>query len=447
QDFIYLKLSGSAFWVLYTDSILLSTKDVYTNNVLVGMKITILSLIFPPETGSARRVGELVDSFAEKGHDVTVITGFPSYPEGKIYHGYNKTLLKKEKFENGVTLIRVWLYTTTQRYKMFKRLLHYISFTVSCLLGSMYSEKPDIIYVVSHPYFLGFSAKLIKILRGGKIVLDVQDSWPEAPIALGYVPWKWLAKFLEYTEKMVYSIADLVLTLSPEMSQHLIKRGASSEKIEVVYNWVDHSQYAPLNTSDLRKKINLVNSFLLVYAGNIGKPQGLDVVLNAAEITRKNKIIKYIIVGDGAEKNKLQKKANNKKLDNVVFLPRVSESEVVEYLSMADALLVHLNRAPHRFGTVPSKLQVYMASGRPILLGAIGAPFRLIKEAECGLCFEPDDAMDLSVAIKKLMGLSISERESMGKSGRLYAMQNFDMENQCSRTEKLISELGDLKCC
>lgn len=402
------------------------------------MNITILSLIFPPETGSARRVGELAEYYSSKGHNVSVVTGFPTYPKGSLYPGYRKKLIAKEQPSDLLTIIRVWLFTTIHRASTVKRLFHYGSFTVTSLLGAIFGKRPDVIYVVSHPYFLVLTAKVVRFLRGGKIVLDVQDSWPEAPIALGYIRWQWLIRLLEWSEKIVYRSSDLILTLSPEMLDHLIERGAEKDKTKVIYNWVDHGKYAAKDENKLRTSLGLDGAFVLLYAGNIGKPQGLEIMIEAAELTRDYQDICYVIVGDGAEKPALEESATSKGLGNIRLLPSVSETEIVEYLSMADALLVHLKRAPHRRGVIPSKLQVYMAVGRPILLGAVGAPARIVKEASCGINFEPDDPLSMTRAVLSLYYASEKQRESMGYAGRAFAVRNFDLERQCGLSEKLM---------
>jgi colanic acid biosynthesis glycosyl transferase WcaI len=405
------------------------------------MNITILSLIFPPETGSARRVGELCDYFAAQGHHVHVVTGFPTYPKGILYPGYRKKLLSHNRLNEFQDITRVWLYTSTNRSSSLKRIAHYVTFSFMALFGALTGKKPDVIYIVSHPYFLGLSAKVIRFLRGGKIVLDVQDSWPEAPIALGYIKWHWLVRLLVWTEKIVYRSSDMISTLAPEMADHLVARGAEARKIKVIYNWVDHRQYAPVDGSNLRRRLGLDGMFVVLFAGNIGKPQGLEVVIGAAEITAKKNNISYLIIGDGAEKRHLEELVQARGLTNVLFLPSVPETEIIEYLSMADALLVHLKKAPHRMGIVPSKLQVYMASGKPILLGADGAPARIIREASCGVLFEPDKPQGLATAVQTLSTADKKEYESMGSNGRNFAMRHFDLESQCALSESMIADL------
>ncbi len=405
------------------------------------MNILMLSLIFPPETGSARRVGELADFFAGKGHDVSVVTGFPTYPQGALYPGFRKNLIRREQLSEKLSVTRVWLYTTPKRFSTLRRLVHYGTFTVSSFFAMLTCKRPDVIYVVSHPYFLGLSAILLRLLRGGKIVLDVQDSWPEAPIALGYIRWQWLIRMLVSTEKYVYRAANLISTLSPEMASRLIFRGAEPEKVETVYNWVDHRRFSPVDGGALRSRLGLDGLFVVLYAGNIGKPQGLDVVISAAGIVQDSAKIHYVIIGDGAEKRTLQELARSHGVTNVSFLPAVPESEIIDYLGMADALLVHLTKAPHRSGVIPSKLQIYMAAGKPILLGAVGASARIVADASCGVVFEPGSPEGLAEAAQRVAATTPEERQALGMTGRAYAMQHFDLTAQCSRSEQLIAEL------
>jgi len=405
------------------------------------MNITMLSLIYPPETGSARRVGELSDYFAAQQHTVHIVTGFPTYPKGVVYPGYRKKLMSRERLSAHKEVTRVWLYTSPDRTGSIKRIIHYATFSFMALFGALAGKKPDIIYVVSHPYFLGLTAKALRFLRGGKIVLDVQDSWPEAPIALGYIRWQWLIRLLIWTEKIVYRSSELISTLSPEMAEHLVARGADAGKVRIVYNWVDHNQYAPVDGSSLPKRLSIDEVFCLLFSKNIGKPQALEVVIGAAEITARENIC-YVIIGEGAEKQSLEQNARAKGLTSVMFLPAVPEAEIIEYLSMADALLVHLNKAPHRRGILPSKIQIYMACGKPVLLGAVGAPSRIVEEASCGIIFEPDSPEGLAAAARKLATAGTEKRDAMGRNSRAFAMKYFDLKEQCAASLSLLAELG-----
>jgi colanic acid biosynthesis glycosyl transferase WcaI len=405
------------------------------------MNITILSLIFPPETGSARRVGELAEHYAHQGHNVTAVTGFPTYPKGTLYPGHSKKLLLRERLRERLVLTRVWLYTTPRRESTIRRLLHYATFTITSFFGACVSNKPDVIYVVSHPFFLGLTAMLIRLFRGGKVVLDVQDSWPEAPIALGVIRQRRLVGFLVWLEQVVYSGADAIITLSPEMAENLVNRGADAAKLRVVYNWVNLQRYAPMEDSALRRRLGLEGEFVILYAGNIGKPQGLDTVIEAARMTANDAAVRYVIIGDGAEKENLRLLANSYGLTNVLLLPSVSEEEVVTYLGMADALLVHLTSMPHRRGVVPSKVQIYMGIGKPLLLGAVGAPARLVTDAGCGVVFEPDNPQELARAVLRIKAATEPERREMGQMARRYAELHFNMMTQCTRNEAVITTL------
>lgn len=405
------------------------------------MNITMISLIFPPEMGSARRVGELAEHYANRGHNISVVTGFPSYPKGCLYPGYRKKLMSKEKPGKLLTVTRVWLYTTKDRASTVKRLIHYGTFTVTSFFGAVFGKRPDVIYVVAYPFFLALTATCIRFFRGGRIVLDVQDSWPEAPIALSYIKQRWLVRFLEWTEKLAYRLSDMIVTLAPEMAAHLKNRGADERKTKFIYNWVDHRRYKATDGSGLKRKLGLDGAFVVLYAGNIGKPQGLDVVVKTALMTKDYEDVRYVIVGEGAEKERLAELTASKGLSNVLFLPAVPEIEIVEYLGMADALLVHLKRAPHRWGIIPSKLQIYMACGKPVLLGAEGASARILSEAGCGVVFEPDNPESMANAVLSLFFCSEKDRKAMGISGRDFAIRHFDLETQCSLSEGMIAAL------
>lgn len=409
------------------------------------MNIAIISLVFPPETGSARRVGELARWLENQGHHVSVVTGYPSYPKGIVLDGYRKKLIETSRWSEGVEVHRVYLHTSPNRQSFYHRLLHYLSFTFTSILGGFCSPHPDIIYVISPPYFLGLSGWLIGLFRGARLVFDVQDFWPEAPIALGYVRNRWLIEFLVGLERFVYSRSDLIFALSPIMRKKIIERGAAPEKIFLVYNWVDLDRYAPTNGDGRRNEHALVGKFVVLFAGNIGQAQGLDVALDAAMKLRDHTDIVFALLGDGVERPRLQERARSLDLGNVRFLDAVSEDIVPSYLGMADALLVTLGRAKHRDAALPSKVQVYMASARPLIVAAEGATAQTVMNADCGIVVAPDDPTALASAVLDLRDMPQAVRHDLGANGRKYAELHFDYAQQCRFIESRLQLLAGLQ--
>ncbi len=408
------------------------------------MKITIISLIFPPETGAARRVGEIVQFLAEKGHDVTVITGYPNYPKGVIFEGYKNRFIEKSIWKDKVNIYRVGLYITSKRSSFKHRLLQYLSFMLSSFIGSLQGAKPDVIYFLSPPYFLGITAWLAAKIRGAKLAMDVQDFWPEAAIAVGWVKNKTFIKFLYATERFIYRKCDTIFTVSDVMKRKIIERGIPEDKIFPNLNWCDTNTYAPVSGDSIRKLHNLEAMFVILFAGNLGIAQSLDNVLEAAKILQANddNTIVFVLLGEGVEKSRLVEKGAKLKLNNVKFLPGVPESEVPYYFGMSNVLLSNLGRAPHREAAIPSKIQVYMTSAKPLLVAAEGASVQLVEKAICGITVPPDDPVALSKAALELAGMSKDRREQLGRAAREYAIEHFDLKKQCAFCERKLKEIA-----
>jgi colanic acid biosynthesis glycosyl transferase WcaI len=406
------------------------------------MNVTIISLVFPPETGSARRTSELAESLASQGNQVAVVTGFPSYPKGSVYAGYRKKIFEKSRWAGSVDLIRVWLYTSPNRHSSYHRILHYVTFTVMSVLGGLLAPKPAVVYVISPPYFLGLSGWIVACLRGARLAFDVQDFWPEAPIALEYVKHNWLIRILIGLERFIYQRSDVIFVLSAVMREKILERGISVEKIEVVYNWVDLVKFAPRAGDTVRLAHGWVERFIVLFAGNMGRAQGLDAVVDAAEQLREYPDIVFVMLGDGIERARLIERAKSLELLNLRFIDAVPEDQVPPYLGMADVLLVTLGRAKHREAALPSKIQVYMASAKPILVAAEGAAAQVIEQARGGIVVAPDDPTSLAEAVLRLRTMSKMERQALGTNAREYAEKHFDRAQQCRRIALRLEDIA-----
>ena len=405
------------------------------------MRILMISLVFPPETGSARRVGELTQFLAQQGHQVSVITGFPSYPKGVVFEGYRKRLIHRSQWEGTVELYRMYLYTSPSRQQFAHRIRHYLTFTASAALGGLIAARPEVVYVVSPPYFLGLSGWLIARLRGARLAFDVQDFWPEAPIALGYVKNPLLIKVLIGLEKFIYRQSDVIFALSDVMKERIAGRGVPSQKIEWVYNWVDLARFAPVCGDERRGHYGLQDKFVVLFAGNMGKAQGLNSVVDTAAFLQGHPDIIFALLGDGTERPRLMERARSMGLSNVRFLDTVPESEVPPHLGMADGLLATLGRAKHREAAIPSKIQVYMSSAKPLVVAAEGATAQVVQQANCGFVTPPDDPEALAAAVLRLREMPLQERQELGQAGRAYAEKHFERDQQCRLIESRLLQL------
>lgn len=251
-------------------------------------------------------------------------------------------------------------------------------------------------------------------------ICDIQDLWPDTLAATGMVSNRWALKMVGWWLHLVYRLSARVVVLSPGFRRTLIARGVPSEKLRVVYNWAPEAE--PLDPTLRQPWLNgLENRFNVVFAGNMGKAQALDNVLEAAALTAgTHPDIQFVFIGGGVELNRLRATAADMGLGNVIFLPRMSFSEVSVALQAADALLVHLRDDPLFSITIPSKTQAYLAAGRPIVMAVDGDAADLVERAQAGIRCRPEDPAAIASAVTTLHSMSASDRRDMGRRGRRF---------------------------
>ena len=375
-----------------------------------------------------------------RGFEVEVITGFPNYPGGNLYDGYRLKLIQKENIA-GVLVTRVPLYPSHDKNKL-GRIANYISFAFSSLLyGLMFAKRPDIIYAYHPPLTVGISALIIKLFRRVPVVLDIQDMWPDTLKATGMISNLHLLGFISKVCNFIYSVTTKIIVLSPGFKKLLIQRGVAESKIEIIYNWADEEV---LRTSNNKAPEELTNikGFKILFAGNIGQAQGLDVILNAALLLKDDvPEINFLILGQGLQLNDLKKRANDLNLENVHFLAAVAMDKVGGFLNYTDALLIHLNANPLFKITIPGKTQAYMAVGKPIILGVSGDASNLVSIADCGVCFEPENSVALAEAAKSLMLLDPIDIQRLGKNAERFYDENLSVKVGVDSFEKVFNEV------
>lgn len=393
------------------------------------MKILMITQWFNPEPNLKGL------SFAKElikcGHEVQVLTGFPNYPEGKIYDGYKLSILKKEIID-GVEIFRVPLYPNHDN-SGFKRALNYLSFGLSSsIIGLFVVKKPDIIYSYHPPGTVIIPTIIFTTIFRVPYVLDVQDMWPETVAVSGMLSSKIIIKIIGYMCKIMYKCAKRIIVLSPGFKDNLVKKDVNSKKIEVIYNWCDEISYnsdEELSVFDKNIYHKLSNKFNFIYAGVMGKAQSLSTILHTASLL-KNRLTKlqFVLVGGGVELEQLKDKALKMNLNNVIFIKRQPVSYIKNILEFADVLLVHLKDDPLFRITIPSKTQFYMKTGKPILMAVKGNAGELIKKSNCGFVCQPDDPIDISKAVEKFYFMKPKELNNLGSNAYKYYVDNLSMK-------------------
>lgn len=350
-----------------------------------------------------------------QGFDVEVVTGFPNYPGGKVYAGYRIKLIQRECID-GVQITRLPLYPNHDQSAV-KRVLNYSSFAASVLVyGLFMAKRADVMYAYHPPLTVGVAASLIRWVRGIPLVYDIQDMWPDTLRATGMLNNPRALAMVARLCDWVYKRVDQLVVLSPGFKRLLLQRGVPERKIDMIYNWADESALmSPVGV--VPAAFPTADRFRMVFAGNMGKAQALDSVLDAAAILQaRGSRASFVMLGGGVEVSRLKSRTLEMKLGNVVFLPPVPMSEVGTVLSAADVLLVHLRKDPLFEITIPSKTQAYMAVGRPLLMAVNGDAADLVRQAKCGLTAESGNPQALADAVDALAALPADELKMMGEN-------------------------------
>ena len=389
------------------------------------MHLVIHTQYYPPEIGAPQaRLSELAQGLVRREHKVTVLTGMPNYPQGRIYPGYGG-LLKKEDLK-GVHVIRTAFFPT-QKASIVPRLISYFSFVLSSwLIGGWHLEKPTFIITESPPLFLGLSGYLLSRWKRARWIFNVSDLWPESIVRLGVLKDGFPLVLSYALEKFCYKKAWAVSGQSRTIIENIQLRFPYAKTI-LLSNGVDINLFGPeKNSIEAQQLMNSENHITAIYAGLHGLAQGLNQVLLASETLQDLRELKIVFVGDGPEKSKLVAKANELSLRNVHFLDPVPKSKIPALLAIADICIV-----PHKTfipGAVPSKLYEAIATERPVVLVAEGEAAQIVNNSRCGLVVKPGDIEGLAHAIKYLT-LHPEEREKMGRAGRQTALASYNRED------------------
>lgn len=393
------------------------------------MKLLILTQYYPPEIGAPQnRLHELAVRLKAAGMEIDVLTALPNYPRMEIMNGYENRKIRYEEID-GIPVHRSWIYVTKSK-GIFSRLLIYFSFVWSSYWKGRKMKKYDYLLVESPPLFLAYSALRLAKKMNAKLIFNVSDLWPESAEKLGIVTNKIALNLAYKLEAKCYRQAFLITGQTQGIVDDICAR-FPDKKVYWLPNGVDVSFYNPsqIQPGNFRER----NSFsqeeiLFFYGGIIGYAQGLEVILNAANLLRENSKIQFILQGSGPEKEILLELKKTLKLNNIHFLEPVSKKEMPSILKSIDVALVPLKNLPLFKGAIPSKVFEALAMEVPLLLGVDGeARNHFIEKGKAGLFFQPENADELA---KQALFLTenLVERLEMGKNARRYVTENFDRE-------------------
>lgn len=399
-----------------------------------GKHILVISQYFYPEQF---RINDICEEWIKRGHRVTVLTGIPNYPEGKYYKGYG---LHKKRVENhcGITIIRIPIVPRGRNSLML--FLNYISFVISGFFWSMFTRvKADYVFIFE---VSPMTQALPGIWYGKKkkipCYLYVQDLWPDNVEIIMGIHNPFIIKPIEKMVEYIYRKSDMIFATSPSFVYEIVKRGVDKNKVRY---WPQYAEafYRPVCPGK-RNKIFDDACFNIIFTGNVGKAQGLDILPRVA-VLLKELNINFIIVGDGRYANVLKQEIAKHGLENrFIWLGRRKPEEIPELLALADAAFLSFMDTSVFDKTIPAKLQSYMACGIPVIASARGETKRVIESAGCGVCSPIGDEKALARAIRWMM--VYDKRGEMGDNGVEYTKRNFNRKNLLDEMEQYFNE-----CC
>ena len=414
------------------------------------LKILYISQYFPPEMGApSARVSELSRHWAQAGHDVTVLTGFPNHPDGVLRPEYRKRFWRgvcRERID-GINVVRTWLLPFPNR-KSYERILNYSSFCASAALTSSFLDRPDVVIATSPQLLVGLSGWWLSRLKKVPFVLEVRDLWPESLTGAGVgsensLMYKSIARMAGF----LYGATERVVVVTPAFREHLIRHwNVPAEKIAVVQNGVETALFkAQPRDPQIVNEIGAAGKFVVAYIGTLGLAHGLDTLMEAAgQLQNAAPEVLLMLVGEGADRERMVALARSKKLSNVVFVPQQPREKIPAYIAASDVCVVMLKGSEVFETVIPTKMLEFMSCARPIILAVRGQAQRVLEAAGGGLCIPPGDASALCTAI---LGLQRQQElcENLGRNGRNFIVRELSRERTAAEYLQLLNEMVDGK--
>jgi len=382
-------------------------------------RFLILTQYFHPEVGAPQvRLTAMARELLRLGHEVEIVTALPNYPQGKIFAEYKHRFYVLEHWEN-IKIHRVWMYTATGAG--FKRLFSYLSFVLTAFYGLRKAQRPDYLFVESPPLFLGITGFLTAKIWKIPFIFNIADLWPDYVRALDLMSDGVMFRSAGKLEKYLYQKANYINVVTKSAGDVLIRnKGVPAHKILFLPNGIDTKIFKPYPIDfELKKRFNLPDKPMFLYAGTHGYAHGMDVILESAKLLAKTEFY-FLLVGGGSEKPRLQKLCKQMQLNNVVFLDPQSPEIVAHLYSLAIAGIATVRPSSLLDSMRSAKILAIMACEKPVLYsGATGESARLIAEANAGIILESGKAKELVKEIKYLLN-NPDQAQKLGQNGKIY---------------------------
>jgi glycosyltransferase involved in cell wall biosynthesis len=391
------------------------------------MHILFLTHYFPPEVNApASRTYENTKRWVRAGHKVTVITCAPNHPNGVLYPGYENRWHQWDE-KDGVRVLRVKTWLSANK-GVGNRSLNYFSYLLSATALCRHVKNVDLVVSTSPQFFCGLSGYFVSRRHGCPWVVEIRDLWPESIHAVGAVSGRGLIGLLERIELFLYEKPDHIVALTAAFKRHMAAKGIAPEKIDIVTNGADLEQFKPLpKQNGFRARHNLDGRFVAAYVGTHGMAHALGTVLEAAKLLENEPRVRFLLVGDGAERENLLKRKEELGLNNVLMLPQQKKELVPEILAASDACMVLLRKTELFKTVIPSKIFEAMAMERPIILGVDGESRKIVEESGSGVFIEPESAEQLAHTVLR-MSRDTARAEGIGRTGGAFVKKHFNRD-------------------
>ncbi|WP_083636716.1 glycosyltransferase family 4 protein [Leptolyngbya sp. 'hensonii'] len=404
------------------------------------MRILIYSYNYYPEPiGIAPLMTELAEGLVQRGHEVRVVTAMPNYPQRQIYEDYRGKFYLSEQ-RNGVLIQRsyVWI---RPKPNLLDRLMLDASFVATSFVQAWRGWRPDVILLTAPPLPASVPAALLGLFRSCPVVVNLQDILPEAAIHVGLIRNKLMIRVFEFLEKFAYRMAHTISVITDGFVENLLGKNVPGDKIVCIPNWVDTDFIRPLpkEHNSFREEHGLQGKFVVLYSGNIALTQGLETVIQAAARLKDISEIEIVIVGEPGALQRLQRHCDRYQTENVKLLPFAPREKLPEMLAAADIGLIVQRHNVISFN-MPSKTQVLLASGRPIIASvpAEGTAAKAVERSGGGILVPPENPGALAAAIRDLYA-NPAKAELLGKKGRIHAEEYYARPKALDQYEALFA--------
>jgi len=393
------------------------------------VQIGYVSHYFVPEPAApAARVHELSRAWVRAGHQVSVVTTFPNHPHGVVAPAYRGRLWATECLD-GIRVLRCWLYAAPNR-GVGRRGLDHLSFMVSSVLSGLPRlGRVDVVIASSPTLFSALSGWLMARVKRVPFVLEVRDLWPEAIVSLGLMRPGLGVVLLERLAAFLYTQAARVVVVTEAFADRLTEQGVARKKLVVIPNGADTRLFAEVQDPAVARAQLAVSGFVVAYVGSHGHSHGLHAVLDAAAMQSD---VTYLLVGDGAERERLIAERDRRRLCNVTMLPSVPKAHVRSIYAAADVCLVPLRDVPLFDTFVPSKLFEVLAAGRPVVGALRGEARSILERSGGGLVVAPEHGAEIAAAVDRLRA-DPDLRTAMGRRGQAFIRQHYDRDMLAAR--------------